>query len=181
MLQCAVFGVMSVTAGETDPVTNSVPQKELELRVKAGFLFTFVKYVNWPADAFLASSNTVVIGVVGRDPFGAVLDVAVAGKTVDGRPVRIERYAQMQDVGVCQVLFVAEPGKNPVGKPRVLTVSDAEGFVKRGGHIQLVVEQGRVRFDVNLKAAKKAGLQLDANLLRVARRVDQREPKPEGM
>ena len=179
-MQCAVFGVMSVTAGGTDPVTNSVPHQELELRVKAGFLFTFAKYVNWPADAFVASSNTVVIGVVGRDPFGTVLDAAVAGKLVNGLPVRIERYAEWKDVGVCQVLFVAEPGKDPMGKPGVLTVSDAEGFVRRGGHIQLVVEQGRVRFDVNLRAVKQAGLQLDANLLRVARRVDQRAPQPEG-
>lgn len=154
------------------------PGQVLETRVKASFLYTFAKYVEWPAGTFGASTNAFVIGVLGRDPFGETLDSTVAGKNIDGHPVRIQRFQRIEDVKVCHVLFVSRSEKDRLvdieahlrGHP-VLTVSDMDKFLEGGGQIQFISEDSRVKFDIDLNATKKARLTLNANLLRVARRV----------
>lgn len=160
----------SVTAAAAD-----LPSQSLEHRVKAGFLYNFVRYVEWPKGTFGSSTNALVIGVLGEDPFGGMLDAAVAGKTVDNHPIRVERIQRVAQAGTCQYLFVSDSEKERLADilarlrdRSILTVSDVDGFLARGGQIQFVIDQNRVMFDVNLEAVRRAGLTVDANLLRVA-------------
>jgi hypothetical protein len=176
--------VIGVLAGSAIVSAADLRDRDLELQIKAGFLYTFVKYVDWPEDAFKASSNTVVIGVLGKDPFGTVLDTTVAGKKINGRAVHIKRFQRVEEIGACHVLFVSESEKERLGDVlaslrgrKTLTVSEAEGFLQQGGQIQLVMESDRVRFDINMEAARQAGLKLSSHLLRVARYLINR-PKP---
>jgi len=155
-----------------------LPSQSLEHRVKAGFLYNFVRYVEWPTGTFGSSTNAFVIGILGEDPFGAVLDATVAGKTVDSRPIRVERIRRVAQAETCRILFVSDSEKEQLADilarlrdRSILTVSDADGFLAHGGQIQFVIEHNRVMFDVNLEAVRRAGLTVDANLLRVARRV----------
>lgn len=184
LMRYVVACVIGIFAGNAIAGAETLRDHDLELQIKAGFLYTFVKYVDWPEDVFEASSNAVVIGVLGKDPFGAVLDTAVAGKKISGRVVQIKRCLRVEEVGACHVLFVNESEKERLreiltslrGK-KILTVSEAEGFLQQGGQIQLVMEDGRVRFDINMEAARDAGLKLSSHLLRVARYLINR-PKP---
>jgi len=56
--------------------------------------------------------------------------------------------------------------------PGVLTVGEGEAFAHAGGVIAFVIENRRVRFDINQTAADSAGLQLSSKLLSVARLVE---------
>ncbi len=172
LARCVVACVIGYAVASAD----QPQQQTLELRVKAGFLYTFVKYVDWPENAFQAAGDVVVIGVLGKDPFGALLDSAVAGKKIEGRAVRVQRVQRVEEIGDCHVLFVSRSEKDRLkgvlaslrGR-KILTISDAEGFLQHGGQIQLVTEDRRVRFDINMEAARHAGITLSSHLLRVAR------------
>ncbi|HEY2930932.1 MAG TPA: YfiR family protein [Acidobacteriota bacterium] len=155
-----------------------------EYEVKAAFLVNFAKYVEWPDDA-AKTSGQVVIVVVGPDPFGSLLDEAVAGKTVRGRPLVVRRAARAEEIGDCQILFISasEDNRLPeilrgIAKRSVLTVGEGEQFALRGGMIGFRLENNRVRFDVNLRAAELSRIVISSQLLKLARVV--REPRGSG-
>ena len=148
-----------------------------EYAVKAAFLFHFVEFVEWPAHA-PHSDATVTIGVVGRDPFGDVLDRAVLNKTAAGRPLAVRRFATVEEVEPCHVLFIStsEVSRLPailtrLGDHPVLTVGEADRFARRGGMIGFFFEEDKVRLEVNAAVAAAAGLRISSKLLSVARVV----------
>src|ERR1035437_3674682 len=78
-----------------------------EYEIKAGFLFNFTKFVEWPADAFADASSPIILGIVGENPFGNLLTETAAGKAVNGRAVLVRQFKEGQDLRSCQILFVA--------------------------------------------------------------------------
>jgi len=146
-----------------------------EYQVKAVFLFNFAQFVDWPAEAFPDSNTPLVIGVLGDDPFGGVLDQTVGDEHLGRRPFQVRRYHSVDEIKTCHILFVSRPeGDRPQSilaglKNRpILTVSDADGFAERGGMIRFVTDRSRIRLKINLEAAQAAHLTISSKLLRVA-------------
>lgn len=146
----------------------------LETAVKASYLYKFAPFVNWPPSAFPSPNSPLAICIFGLDPFGSVLDRAVAGQNVGGREIVVRRLSDTHEIDGCQILFIGRlPGATTTdlshilaGKP-ILTVSDAS----RGdntGMIALVEEAGRVRFKVDADLAQANGLTLSSKLLSLA-------------
>jgi hypothetical protein len=124
--------------------------------------------------------------VLGRDPFGRVLDATLAGETINGSRIVAKRISKPQDAATCQILFISssEIGRltetlSILGKTSVLTVSDIPHFARRGGMVEFVLDGNRVRFEVNLTATEGAGLALSSQLLKIAVRV-RRNGQPGG-
>jgi hypothetical protein len=146
-----------------------------EYQLKAVFLFNFAQFVAWPPPAFAAPDAPLVIGVLGEDPFHKTLDDTVRGEKVEGHPIAIERYRRVDDLKTCHVLFVCRSEIAHLdqilarlkGQP-VLTVGDVEGFAQRGGMIRFVNDNNKVRFRINVEAAKAANLTISSKLLRPA-------------
>lgn len=145
-----------------------------EYDVKAAFIYNFTKYIEWPPSA-LPGNTPIVIGIVGRDPFGRSLDELLHGKTVSGRSFRVRRLTWTdEEISGCHVLFVTAGASDPArlsklrGRP-VLTIGESPGFTSKGGIINFVIEGGRVRFDVNPDLANAAGIQISSKLLSLAR------------
>ena len=146
-----------------------------EYRVKATFLFQFTQFVDWPRAAFSSQQTPLVIGVLGEDPFGIFLDETVRGETAQGHPLAVERYRRLGDVKNCHVLFVSLSEANQMGEilaavkgRSTLIVGDANGFADRGGMIQFVTQENKIRLRINLAAAKAANLTISSKLLRPA-------------
>ncbi len=160
-------------------------QRAAEYEVKAAYLVNFAKFVVWPA-ATRPRGDVFAICVVGADPFGRALDDVVRGTQVDGRVVVVRRLASAGVDDDCWILFVSGSEERRVGDvlravsgADVLTVSDMPQFVGRGGMIQLVTRDGRVRFEINLAPAEDVGLRVRSELLRVALAVrPARGPRP---
>lgn len=151
--------------------------ESLEYQVKAAFLLNFIKFTEWPPTAFTASDSPISICILGADPFGDALDQVVAGESVNGKKVAVERLKRAPSAKACQVLFISKTEKNidkilPTLGPGVLTVGDEENFIRDGGMISFVIENRRVRFDINQTAATNAALKLSSKLLSVARSVE---------
>jgi hypothetical protein len=152
-------------------------EKPSEFEVKAVYLFHFGKFVRWPVEA-RSRSAVFTICVLGDDPFGEILDRVLAGETLDGKPPAIRRIQRVQAASDCRILFISDSEADRVEEilerlrdKSVLTVSDMDDFSRKGGMIELVLDQGRVRFEVNLEATAKARLELSSELLKVARAV----------
>ena len=118
------------------------------------------------------------ICVLGKDPFGTVLDVTVSGESIGGKKITIKKLANVQEATTCSVLFISSsegsrltPILEAAQRLRVLTVSDIPHFAERGGIIGFVTTQDKVRFEVNRLAAQQSQLSLSSELLKVAIRV----------
>jgi YfiR/HmsC-like len=152
----------------------SQSHRPTEYDVKAAYLYNFGKFVRWPA-ATVSTDSDFSICVLGSDPFGATLDKIVAGELVDGRKLAIVRIENASAARNCRILFVgrSEQGRaasilSSLAHSPVLTVSDMPGFTDRGGIIEFVMQGDKVRFQVNLAAAERAGLNMSSELLKVA-------------
>lgn len=147
-----------------------------EYQVKAAFLYSFTNFVDWPASAFADPAQPFVIGVLGTDPFGAVLDDVVRGKMVNGRPIVLRRAASASALDHAQVLFIGSSERGRLGQiaaqiegRAVLTVADMEPAACRG--VVVVMSVGlddRLKLAINVDAAEQAGLTVSSRLLRLA-------------
>jgi hypothetical protein len=149
--------------------------KPTEYEVKATYLSKFGRFVEWPAGITLAQSDSFSICVLGQDPFGPALNDMIADETIAGKSVLAKRISVPQDAVNCHVLFISSSENTRLkqilimlGDTSVLTVSDLPEFTKRGGMVQFISEGDRVRFEVNLAIAERAGLTLSSELLKVA-------------
>jgi YfiR/HmsC-like len=173
----ALAGLLLVSSG----FSAAQVTRPTDAEVKAAYLYSFGKFVTWPPDRAVAG-NPFEICIVGKDPFGKVLDRTVAGERIGGRTIAIRRLPQVQQAGSCSILFVSssEEGRLPTildsaHRFHLLTVSDLKHFAERGGVIGLVVQQDRVRFEVNRAAAERCHIQLSSELLKVAVKVIDKE------
>lgn len=145
-------------------------------QVKAAFLFHFTQFVKWPPEAFTNTSEPFVIGILGTDPYGAYLDRLLTDEKVSGRPIVVKRFADEEKAGICHLLFInksiAADALAELHRNATLTVGDAPDFTGRGGIIRFYTEQNKVRFEINITAAKAAGIEISSKLLRLAKLVE---------
>ena len=152
-----------------------------EWEVKAAYLYNFTRFVEWPDQAAAPPDAPFVVGILGPDPFGRVLDDTLSGKTFNGRPIVVRRLERPESAASVQILFLAAPldrdGARALraaqGKP-VLTVSNEEGAATHGVVLAFRLRDNRVRFDVNLALAEEGGLKISSHLLKLALNVEKR-------
>jgi len=144
-----------------------------EYEIKAALLYNFVKFVEWPSQA----GSTLVIGVLGRNPFGPALNT-LNGKSANRKTIAVRQFSSVPDAGACQILFISPSEKDRL-KPildslrgsSILTVSEVGGFTQSGGIINFTIQDDRVRFEINPAAAERAKLTISSQLLRLAKIV----------
>lgn len=150
------------------------PRKPTEHDVKAAFIFNFAKFVDWPPAKSQESATTMNVCVIGNEPLGAALS-AIEGKIAGGKKIRIRLEPPQQSLGSCSILFVGDAENEQLGRiletvknASVLTIGDTKGFTRQGVMINFYMDNKRVRFEINPKAASRAGLQISSNLLKIA-------------
>ena len=158
--------------------TMHAQEAPTEYQVKAAYLFNFLKFVDWPDDLSTNVNARWVIGVVGENPFGDELAQAVSGKVVKGHLLEIKGFRDTDDPRACNILFVSASEKKRLPAiltalrgSSVLTVGDMDNFTESGGMIQFVIEDGHVRFSVDVGATGRARLKVSSKLLSLARTV----------
>ena len=146
--------------------------------VKAAFIYNFARFTEWPAAAFSSASSPFLIGVSGDEVMRQTVETVVKGKAVDGRQIRTRTVKDEKDLGDIQLLFVGESSNSRVGelvkalKGRpVLTVGALDRFCDRGGMINFLLEDNRVRFEIRFDATEQAGLKVSSRVLTLAKTV----------
>ena len=148
------------------------PSRPSEYEVKAAFLYNFARFAQWPPSR-ASERNVFRICVLGADPFGSAFD-AISGRQAKGLDLRISRHRAISEISDCDILFVSSSEGARVREivrsltAAVLTVSDTEGFAQQGGMINFVVREKKIRFQINVDAAERAGIKISSKLLRLA-------------
>jgi hypothetical protein len=155
---------------------SAQPSAASQTDVEAVYLYNFARFVRWPAEA---EHNTITICIAGPEAYLDTLRKVVAGERIGARPFAVRAVERAgQEVG-CDILFFGSSSGERIdellaasaGKP-ALTVSDLPGFLARGGMIQFVLAEDRVRFSVNLRPVARSGISLSSELLKVAAAVE---------
>ncbi len=158
---------------EAEKVWCGDERKPTEYQVKAAYIYNFAKFVEWPQ----GGGADVDVCVLGDDPFGRDLSL-IEGKKVLNRKITVREVDSYRNANACDILFISRSEEDDL--PRiikflmrlpVLTIGDGEGFADKGVMINFYMENRTVRFEINPKAAGRAGLRISSNLLRIAKIV----------
>ena len=172
----ALAGVMFAGSSARSEAQTSAGPTEYEL--KGAFLLNFARFIEWPPEAFPSDKTAFSICVFGADPFGAALDEIARGKTINSRELIIRRLIKPAEVRTCQLVFVGDADSKRLPEllevlkgTSALVVGEIDGFAQRGGGMQFFLENGKVRFLVNVDAVQRAGLKVSSKLLALAQIV----------
>ncbi len=168
--RAAVALVAIVFAVRVGVAAQAVTQPAL----RAAFLFNFAKFTEWPGD--IGPSTPLTLCVLDDSAVEGALSELVGAAPINGRAVSISRGPSGGRLRACHLLYIGDTNSARTaaildelrGAP-VLTVSDGSEFIRSGGIIGLIVEDGRIRFVINPDAAQRAGLRLSSRLLQLAK------------
>jgi len=181
-LWVSILAALVAGPGSGTPVSAQV---SMEYDLKAVFLYNLANFVVWPEAAYDSPESPFVIAVLGKDPFGRVLDDVVVNEYIGKHPIEIRRLSRHDDVSGCHLLFVAESESRRVpeilgrvrGRP-VLTVADRPGFVDAGGMVGIERRSDQLQLSVNIAAVRAADLVVSSKLLEVAVVVETEPSSP---
>lgn len=167
-------------------------------KIKAAFLYNFFNFVDWPEAKIADSNQPITIGIIGSRDFLEAIE-PVQQKKAKGRRIAVKYFPgyeklkksqdtndaqwnkKMETLKSCHVLFLCTGDLGPIGSSGriikalkgspVLTVGETEGFLQSGGMINFLMEDERVRFEINNTAARQAKLKIRSKLLRLAKSV----------
>jgi len=167
VIVCAVW----LWAGDGRLIAAEVSK---EYQVKAVLLWRLAQFIGWPEEAFASPESPIVIGILGENPFGRAVEIAVREETAHGRKLEVRYLQKVEQASSCHILFISSSERARARKitsglagKSVLTVSDMEGFaVAEGGMVRFVFQEGKVKLRMDVQAASAAGLSIDARLLR---------------
>jgi hypothetical protein len=151
--------------------------RSTEYKVKAAYIYNFVKFVKWPADTLSRPSDALTICSAAADPLDGALADAIKDKTVDVHPLALRRVGSEADLKDCQVLFLSGKDSRKLATdlvrthfPGLLTIfdDDAPATDKNSRMISFVFESDRIRFSINQESAERAGLTISSKLLSLA-------------
>ena len=149
-----------------------------EYKLKAAFVFHFAEMTDWPAAAFGANQNEITLCTVGNDPFAGELESTLAGKAIGQHAVRIRHAKQAAETRGCQIVFVGSGEMKllpevlaQIGNSPVMTVGESDGFLQQGGMFSFCLDGNKIRFEINVAPAERAGLKISSRLLMLARNV----------
>jgi hypothetical protein len=146
--------------------------------LKLAFIYNVTKFVEWPTGTFDSASSAVVICIVGHDPFPADAERELRSRMTGGRPVDLRKITALDDPGICQVVFITNADQKNTASiltkaenTSTLTVGENEGFVERGGVVNLAIQDMKIHFEINTGAAKRKHLIISSRLLALAKIV----------
>jgi hypothetical protein len=147
-----------------------------EAQVKAAFVYNFLKFVEWPPDAFRGPQDAFVVGIVGEGDVADATERFLAAKQVGARPIVVHRLKWDQSFAGVHAIFIAERDAKRLHHvfesataASALSIGEGEDFATRGGVIGLLIDGSKVRFDIDTDAAQMSGLHVSSKLLALTR------------
>lgn len=166
-----IFSIALLLAITCFPSTT-LGQHAEEYALKASYINRFMHFVTWPEKDGVQSSSQLEICILGENPFDGDLEKVFVKQTDDDKEVKIKYISDIDEAANCDVLFVAESKKNEisdilekVSDKQILTIGDTKGFFNAGVIITFYIESDRLKFKINLDAAKKSKIVFDPYLL----------------
>lgn len=162
-----LIGLAPTLAAEND--------RSREYEVKAAFLFSFTKYIEWPAAHPAREDGSIGIGLFCDRPLQAQLNEIVLGRHVNGRPVEVRLLARPEEARQEHLVFVCAGDERRLGEilravqgAAVVVVGESSHFWEAGGMIELVQVEDQIRFRIDMAAMERANLKVSSHLQKLA-------------
>ena len=187
--------LLLLTAASNSAQSQDDSAQSREYKIKAAFLYNFIKFVDWPEERAVAEDETVMIGIIGKDPFRDAFE-PVKNKKVKGNDTVIKYFQGFKELKKleegnsseyenivaelrkCHLLFICSSEKNNlvdilslIKNHNILTVGETPGMLEVNGIINFLLEENKVRFEINLSNARESKLVIRSQLLRLAKNV----------
>ena len=148
-------------------------------KLQAVYLYNFGRFIEWPDYTYAQTNNQFVIGVLGKTPLTSVLDEIAEKKTISRKKIRVTRFDSLEDYTTCHILFIPPDQEAKVRKSAiqklsddpVLLVGNSPEFATQGGSMNFILTNDSVGFECNTRTLKTQNLKVNAQLLRLARKV----------
>lgn len=154
--------------------TYAKEKKPTDYQIKAAFIYNFLKFIEWPQDLH---EGSITICILGDDPFGNAIDI-IKGKYVSKKEILVKYCYSIEDVEEGDILFITSSEKkniesliSSVKGLSILTLGDTNKFSQKGVIINFYIERKKIRFEINVVAAKQAGIKISSKLLNLAKIV----------
>ncbi len=154
--------------------------KNKEYHIKAAFLLNFAKFMEWPSHIFSDTSSTLTLCILGKDPFDKTLKT-IEDKIVKGRRLVIKNASCVEDIKECHILFVSTSEEKNLSEiltkikdMPILTVAETKNFCQSGGIVNFILAKNKVRFEINVDAAKRTGIKISSKLLKLSKIIKER-------
>jgi len=155
-------------------VSNTVyADASREYQLKAAYILNFARFIYWPSGSFSLAKDEFNICVYGKNPFGKNLEYLLSKKVQD-KSIKINYKEDINDIAECHILYISESGIKNFYKmsstvPRnILTVSDVKEFGTKGGMIEFIRVDNKIKFLINVTQSAKSGIKYRSQLLEVA-------------
>jgi hypothetical protein len=159
------------------PCVNQAAAGEIEAKVKAAYIYNFTLFTDWSTEGNETLTDPINICVFGTDTIGGLLE-ELSDRMVKGRPLKVLYLKEISKSRKCHIFFISRSEEQQLPLilqklhgANILTVSDIPRFSQKGGVIGFMIESERVKIEINLRAAKRAGLKFSAKLMEIARIV----------
>lgn len=150
-----------------------------EYQVKAVFLYNLTNFVTWPETSFNGTDSPFIITILGKNLFKGSLKKLVEGEKIDNRQIQVKYIHRIEDISTTHLLFISSHYENNIESilqktklPGLLPVSDFSGFCSAGGIVNLLIDNQRIKLEINLPAAEKNKLKFSSKILRLAKLVE---------
>jgi len=160
------------------PAADAGLPPSIEYQIKASFVYTVAKFVDWPEVAFSTPNSPLVFGILGSDTAFEAIEATLRGKRVHDRELIVRRLTGLGAARDCQILYISEGDPTAlatildrIDSTGVLTVGERSHFAASGGVLGLSLQESLVQFEVNMAAAQRAGLTISSKILRLGKVV----------
>lgn len=162
-----------------------------EYQIKAAFLYNFMQFVDWPEEKVSDTNDPIILGIIGDDPFGDAFK-PIESKRIKGKKSLIKRFegieklkksddkgqSKIELIRQCHLLFICSSEKenlkdviNLVSGYDILTVGETPNMLESGGIVNFLLDENKVRFEINLSTARRENIKIRSQLLRLAKKV----------
>jgi hypothetical protein len=155
-----------------------------EQKIKAGLLYNFLKYTDWPSGAEADKDNLIHVCLFGNGSFKDYLQ-PMNGRSVNQKEIAVRAIGAVSEAAHCHLVFIEAPEKarwpqmrDALAGKNVLTVGDFSGFARDGGMIEFTHARKHMRVDLNLKALESAKLRMQDRLLHLVAMVHADTQRP---
>lgn len=133
---------------------------------KAAIIYNIIRFANFEA----AGPSVLNLCVAQGDTMSPALK-DLAGKRVGQRQLDVRTVAVPADAAACDIAYVGTDAAFRRALPRTaLSIGEAPNFAASGG-VGLVRIGRQIRFEINVDAARSAGVSFSSRLLRLATNV----------
>lgn len=179
-VSCASGAVALAAESASLPASTSTSDRN-RYSEKGAVVIELARFVEWPAPPSGAPTTPFVIGVLGDESWSRSIRRTASGGRIQGRPIVVRSFRNLDEVDPCSILVVGRSKARLLSTvleflemdidEGILTIGDLPGFAASGGIVELVERPDRIGFEVNRDAAHQAGLELGAQILRLAERL----------